>query len=99
MPGSRGDEDGRRKVMECRQCPRFVGLIVNRQRRTPYYCNKCEVGLHPECFGAYHAERGLFFHHHLEAEKETEQMEMKSKISYVLNLFFKSNISPFLLTF
>ena len=60
-PGSRGDEDGRRKVTECRQCPRFVGLIRNRQRRTPYYCNKCEVGLHPECFGAYHAERGLFF--------------------------------------
>ena len=29
--------------------------------RIPYYCNKCKIGLHPECFGAYHAERGVFF--------------------------------------
>ena len=60
-PGSRGDGDHRRKVSDCRQCPRTVGVAQNRQRRTTYYCNKCEVVLHPECFGSYHAERGVFF--------------------------------------
>jgi hypothetical protein len=39
------------------------------------------------------------FHHHQEAEKETEQIEMKSKISHFLSMFFKSYISPFLLNF
>ena len=47
-----------RKTLRCRQCPnKNIDGSENNQRRTSYYCTKCNVGLHPgECFDKFHED-------------------------------------------
>ena len=60
-PGSRGDGSTRRKLGRCRACPNTTpGRGRNRetQRRTSYYCPKCNVCFHPACFVTWHKNHG-----------------------------------------
>lgn len=53
--GSNGDGSNRRKVVSCRACSNTDATgKKNNKRRTSYYCQKCEVGFHPECFLQFH---------------------------------------------
>lgn len=53
--GSRDDgASARRKCLQCRHCPAAVGGKANVKRRTTWQCTICKIGLHPECFVAYH---------------------------------------------
>ena len=47
----------RKKIVECRHCPPEINGIRNNRRRTSWHCAKCNVGLHPNCFIAYHLDR------------------------------------------
>ena len=54
-PGSAGDGTHRRRRGCCRQCPNTQeGARFSRQ--TAYYCEQCNVCLHPECHVPYHVE-------------------------------------------
>ncbi len=55
-PGSRGETNsGRRRTLVCRVCPRRLpDGSINYGRQTTYYCSKCQIGLHPDCFDTYH---------------------------------------------
>ena len=51
--GSPGDGSQRRKCGECRECMNSVSVgnvKVELPRKTTYYCTKCKVFFHPECF-------------------------------------------------
>ncbi len=55
-PGSR---DATRRFQGCcRNCPNKDPLTGKRKfdRTTTYFCNKCKVCLHPECFTTYHRD-------------------------------------------
>lgn len=55
-PGTKDDGSNRRKVVSCRACANTDAAgKKNNKRRTSYYCQKCEVGFHPECFAQFHA--------------------------------------------
>ena len=66
-PGSNGDNTQRRKAFDCRACPRTIqderGHIRRNNRETSFYCNRCRVCYHPECFIKYQTENSLDFKH------------------------------------
>ena len=53
LRGSRKEGDNRRKRGNCRNCPNTINGKRN-PRQTSWYCTKCNVTLHPECFQPYH---------------------------------------------
>lgn len=52
--GSYGNGSQKRKRVSCRQCPNKVSGQLNHKRHTNWYCNRCKLGFHPDCFSAYH---------------------------------------------
>jgi hypothetical protein len=60
-PKSRGDGSNRKKVGKCRECSNTTEMgnrCVEATRRTTYYCSKCKVFFHPECFNSWHDRKG-----------------------------------------
>jgi ribosomal protein L37AE/L43A len=57
QPGTYGPTRGnRRKQLACRHCPNVDPVTKERiSRQTTWYCSKCEVGFHPQCFFPWHA--------------------------------------------
>lgn len=54
LPGTRGPSQGlRRKTSCCRGCKSFNEDGSKNNRDTSYYCTKCMVGFHPQCFGLF----------------------------------------------
>jgi hypothetical protein len=54
-PMGSGGMGQKRKRVVCRQCPNLDPAGKrNNKRNTNWYCNYCNVGLHPDCFAAYH---------------------------------------------
>lgn len=54
--GTRKQGDNRRKRGNCRQCPNTVDGKRN-ARQTSYYCETCQVSLHPDCFHSFHSKK------------------------------------------
>jgi hypothetical protein len=54
--GTRKQGDNRRKRGNCRQCPNTVNGKRN-ARQTSYYCETCQVSLHPDCFHSFHSKK------------------------------------------
>ena len=51
-PGSKGGGSNRRKRLVCRHC---------HNKKTTWYCVRCQVGFHPECFNAWHSQHSPSF--------------------------------------
>ena len=50
--------DKRRFNSDCRHCPRTMpNGLKNNNRQTSFYCSCCMVGVHPNCFHLYHADK------------------------------------------
>ena len=63
-PGSREDGSNRRKIGKCRKCPNTYAegnRHYDTSRWTSYYCSKCKIFLHPQCFTSWHDENGNDF--------------------------------------
>ena len=55
-PASDGPDRGnRRRLGECRVCPRHVNGARNGQRRTYWFCPVCNMYFHPQCFSQWPA--------------------------------------------
>lgn len=54
--GTRDGNSNRRLKAECRYCPNVDPLTGKRKRdrATVYYCDICQIALHPECHIPYH---------------------------------------------
>jgi hypothetical protein len=63
-PGSENAGSNRKKRRCCRLCPnsrRRGGNIVEPNRKTSYYCSKCKIFLHPQCFNKWHDQKGTSY--------------------------------------
>ena len=63
-PGSKDEDSVIRKTGKCRQCPNTYeegGIRYDVSRKTTYYCSKCKIFLHPQCFTSWHDENGTRF--------------------------------------
>ena len=64
--------DLRAKRSDCRNCPNLGRNGSRFSRQTSFYCSQCLVGLHPECFSAYHSTERTG--RHVAAEKRKVQI-------------------------